>query len=92
MSATISTLAHAFAAAGVQSAADAVLERRRNDIMATVGICLALRAMDEEGDVYLAKLGEVPSDLLTTAIITALDEGKSLDEATAAVIAAMEGD
>lgn len=69
-----------------------MLDRRRNDIMATVGICLALRAMAEEGDVHLANLGEVPSDLITTAIITALDEGRSLDEATAAVIAAMEGD
>lgn len=89
MSAIISTLTHAFTAAGAKSAADVVLERRRNDIMAAVGICLALRAMDDEN---LAKLGESPPDLITTAIINAIDEGKSLDEATAAMIAAMEGD
>lgn len=93
MSAFASILRSAFAAAGDKSAADVALERRRNDIMATVGICLALRAMDEEhGGKNFAKLGESPPALLTTAIINALDEGKSLDEATAAVIAVMEGD
>lgn len=62
--------------------------RRRDDIMGAVGICLALRAA---GDAQLAKLGEASPDLLFTAIQTALDEGKTLDEATAAVVAAIEG-
>lgn len=97
MSTFASILRSAFAAAMSAEAATAAaedrLERRRNYIMATVGICLALRAMDEEhGGKNFARLGESPPALLTAAIIGALDDGKSLDEATAAVIAAMEGD
>ncbi len=67
---------------------DATKLRRRGDIMGAIGICLALRAA---GDEQLAKLGEASPDLLFTAIITALDEGKTLDEATAAVVAVLEG-
>jgi hypothetical protein len=79
-----SALASSFRAAD----ADAERTRRRGDIMAAIGICLALRAM---GDEQLSKLGETSPDLLTTAILTALDRGMTLDEATTAVVAAIDG-
>lgn len=85
----MSALSTAFAAAGAQSSAEIAQERRLDDVLGTVALVLAMRALDEE---HMARLGEVPRQILGPAILAALDSGATLDEATAAVIAAMEGD
>ena len=63
-------------------------ERRINDVLGVLGIVLALRA---QGDHRLAQLSDAPPRILAGAIISALDKGSDIDEATAAVIAAIEG-
>lgn len=85
----MSALATAFATAGAQSAAEIAQERRITDVIGAVAIVLALRAQSEK---RMLQLAEGPPRLLGLAIIAAIDSGATLDEATAAVIAAMEGD
>lgn len=63
-------------------------ERRIDDVLGVVGIVLALRA---EGERRLAQLGDASPRILASAIISAIDDGISIHEATAAVIESMEG-
>lgn len=82
------TVAAMLPAALKEAEADAAKLRRRGDIMGAVGICLALRAMGSE---HFARLGESSPELLADTILTALDEGKTLDQATADVIGVIYG-
>jgi hypothetical protein len=82
------TIAAMLPAALKEAAEETHRENRRADVLAAIGICLSIRSMGSE---HLARVGESAMDAVADAVIAAVDEGKTLDQATAAVIAVIYG-